>query len=598
MEIDAGFVRGSDTSESDRLQNEATPLHELFHRVQYRYLNYSSHGSWAVEGQAKFMEDQTFADLDNATGTQYLSRSNGYLGNPNWDVTTASYNASLFWKYFTERYGTSTSEPERGVDAIRYFWQAGEDGFIGTNAVEEALDDLGHGSVTFSKLFQDWIVANYTKKLATVPDPKYGYLDDDGAAPDYNDPLLTVNTSPGPGVYSTSANQSVERWGAKYFRINPTASCQVVNMQFERDSGTPVYHILVIDNNAWVDHWTSTSNDFSKTLINDGYDEIVGIVGGNGAATQVDVSYGCLADSDLTVNIVSPLETAPAFVGSILNPDKFLVRLEVTSAQNIQIEGLQAQDFDIQVGGVTADIVTGAYIQSQYWLLVQAPGQGAAGIYDLTASFGAASDTENNAVNYITVLHDDMLVIDRSGSMSTNDKFDAAKNAANLYVDATANGNKLGLVSFTGNNIEPDEDATLNFSLSTVTSAVRSGIKTAIDGLTLGNLTSIGDGIWTAYQELLASGDPTHPCIMVLLSDGIENEARLWSNIKATVTGSDCVVNTIALGPSTNEVLMQDIAFSTGGSYHYVPDGSGGAVSASSVSATEGDLAQPVGRRL
>ncbi len=590
MEIDSSFVRGSDTSESDRLQNEATPLHELFHRVEYRYGNYSSHGNWAVEGQAKFMEDQVFTDLDDAAGTQYLIRSNGYLGNPNWDVTTASYNASLFWKYFTERVGTATDEPERGVDAIRAFWEAGEAGHIGTSAVDQA-----GGPLSFSQLFRDWIVANYTKKLATVPDPKYGYLDDDGSSPDYDNPLLTVNTSPGPGSYTSSDNQAVERWGAKYFRINPTASCQVVNMQFERDSGTPVYDVLVIDNNSLVDHWTSTSHDWSKTLINDGYDEIVGIVGGYGSATQVDVSYGCLADTDLTVNIVDPLETAPAFVGSILNPDKFLVRLEVTSTQNIQIEGLQAQDFDIHVGGATADIVTGAYIQSQYWLLVQAPTQGTAGIYNITASFGAATDTENNAVNYVTVVHDDMLVIDRSGSMNTNDKFGAAKNAARLYVDATANNNKLGLVSFTGDGSEPNEDANLDYSLSTVNSTVRTDVKNAITGLALGNLTSIGDGIWTAYQELQAAGDPAHPCIMVLLSDGIENEARLWSNIKPTIVGSDCVVNTIALGPSTNEVLLQDIAYSSGGTYHYVPDGSGGSVSASAVNITPADWRNELG---
>jgi hypothetical protein len=593
MEIDASFVRGSDTSESDRLQNEATPLHELFHRVEYRYGNYSSHGSWAVEGQAKFMEDQVFADLDDAANTQYLIRSNGYLGNPNWDVTTASYNASLFWKYFTERYGTATQEPERGVDAIRHFWEAGEGGAIGTNAVTGALNALGHSSVNFSQVFRDWIAANYTKKLATVPDAKYGYIDDDGASPDYAAVALTVNTSVGPGTYTTSADQAVDRWGAKYFKISPTASCQIINMQFARDSGTPVYHILAIKDDALSHHWTSTSYNFSKTLVNDDYDEIVGIVGGYGSDTQVDVSYGCLADSDLHLNIVSPLETAPAFVGSILSPDKFLVRLEVTSTQNIQIEGLQAQDFDVLVDSAAADIVTGAYIQSQYWLLVQAPVQGAAGVYNLTASFGAATDTENNAVNYITVLHDDMLVIDRSGSMSTNDKFGAAKNAARLYADATANNNKLGLVSFTGNGTEPNEDATLNHGLATVNSAVRDAIKTQINGLTLGNLTSIGDGLWTAYQELQANGDPEHPCIIVLLSDGIENEARLWSTIKPTIVGSDCVVNTIALGPSTNEALMQDIAYSTGGSYHFVPDGSG--VFASGAGNPQGDWRNELG---
>jgi hypothetical protein len=571
MSLDAAYVRGCDPvgspTSGNCLQSKATPLHELLHRVQYKYTGFSEEkttaGNFAVEGHAKFMEDEVFADLDGASGTQYQLRSNGYLGNPNWDVTTASYNACFFWKYFTERYGTATDEPERGVDAIRHFWNESEVvGVGGIGTVNLALDSLGHPAVTFHSVFRDWIVANYTKDLGTVPAAKYGYIDDDGNP--YSSVHKTVDVSVAAGDYSTSANQAVDRWGAKYYRVRPTATCGAVSFDFERDSGTPVYHVLTIKDDELVEHWTSTSSDWSKTVVNDDYDEVVGIVGGYGTDTQVDVSYGC---ADLYVDIVDPTTLEPAFVGSILDPEKFLVRLEVTSTQSIKIEGLNAQDFDITVGTQAADIVLGAYIQSQYWLLVQAPIQTTAGDYNLTAAYGSASDTENAAVKYITVVHDDMLVVDRSGSMLLDGKLDAAKNAARLYTDATANGNMLGLTSF-------GEDATLDYGLAVVDSTVRSDVKNAIVAITttLPELTSIGDGLSTGLADLELNGDGDHPCTVVLLSDGVQTAPSYWNDVKTGVIDSPCVVDTIALGPDTDEALLQEIANLTSGNYYYVPD--------------------------
>ncbi len=567
MKIDSGYVRNDDL-----LQTKATPLHELFHRVQYKY-DKSDEDSWAVEGQAKFMEDQVFTDLDDASGTQYQLRSNSYLGSPNWDVTTASYNASLFWKYFTEQYGSATDEPELGVDAIRHYWEAGESpGVANTSSVDNALDALGYPAVTFDDVYRDWIVANYTKDLATVPDDKYAYVDDDGNP--YSSVDKALNTSIGAGDYMTMTSEMIDRWGAQYYRVTPEPSCTSINFNFDLNSGSPAYNVLAIKSDELVGHWSSTSSDWSKTIFNDGYDEVVAVVGGNGSDVDVDIGYGCV---DLSLNIVVPTTVDPAFVGSILDPEKFLVRLEVNSPQNIKVESLNAQDFGIMVGTKTADVILGAYVQSQFWLLVQAPTQDTAGDYDLSASFAAASDTEFTAIKYITVVHDDMLVIDRSASMTTNDKIGAAKNAATLYVDATADGNMLGLVSFNGDLNEPNDDAYLEEDLASVNSTVRSDLKTAIDGLVAEGWTSIGDGLYLALDRLETLGDADHPCTMVLLSDGMENEARYWDHptepsVKADVVGSDCVVDTIALGPQTDEVLLQEIANLSGGTYYYVPD--------------------------
>ncbi|MBN1660846.1 MAG: VWA domain-containing protein, partial [Anaerolineae bacterium] len=548
MEVDSGYVRGDDL-----VQSKATPLHELLHRVQYKY-DIGDEGLWAVEGHAKCMEDLVFADIDDVAGTQYQLRSNGYLGNPNWDVTTASYNACLFWKYATEQYGAATDEPEVGVDLIRRYWLAGESpGVANLTSFDHALDALGYPAVTFGHVFRQWIVANYTKDLATVPDASYSYIDDDDNP--YSPVVKSLNASIGTGDYTTLPGESINSWGAKYYRVTPEASCTAINFDFEHNSGSPAYNVITVKDDELIDHWSSTSADWSKTVVNDSYDEVVAIVGGNGGNANVDLSYGC---AELSLNIVDPTTLAPAFVGSILDPGKFLVRLEVTSPQNIKVENLNAQDFEISVGTAAADVILGAYVQSQFWLLVQAPGQAAPGDYDLTATFGTATDTEVASVKYVTYVHDDMLVIDRSGSMSIGNKIGAAKNAARLYTDATDDGNMLGLVSFTGDNIEPNEDATLNYDLTLVNSTVRNAIKTEISGIVLGNMTSIGDGLYLALDRLQAEGDPDHDCTMVLLSDGWENEARYWDypgqpSVKADVLASGCAVDTIALGPDTDE---------------------------------------------
>jgi Mg-chelatase subunit ChlD len=586
MEIDSGFVRGCDPigspTEMDCLQAKATPLHELLHRVQFTYPGFGDEwatGLFAVEGHTKFMEDEVFADMDDVPGTQYQIRSNGYLGNPNWDVTTASYNACIFWKYFAERYGSATDEPEVGVDVVRHFWQQSNVASVAEiSTVNLTLDSLGHPSVLFRDVFRDWIAANYTKDVSTVPHARYGYIDDDGNP--YSSVPTVVNANVGAGDYDTSANQSVVRWGAKYYRVQPEATCGAINFQFERDSGTPVYHVMTIKDDELIDHWTSTTYDWSKTVIDDDYDAMVAVVGGYGAATQVDVSYGC---ADLTLDIKDPTTVAPAFVGSILDPEKFLVRLAVTSTQGIKVEGLNAQDFVVTVGTRSADVILGAYVQSQYWLLVQAPTQTAAGDYDLSAAFGTASDTESVAVKYVTRVHDDMLIIDRSGSMLTDDKLGAAQNAARLYTDATANGNMLGLVSFGG-------DATLDYGLAVVNNTVRNDIKNAVSAITTSPpvLTSIGDGLSTGLTDLEANGEVDHPCAMLLLSDGVQTAESYWSDVKTDVVDSRCVVDTIALGPGTAEALLQEIASLTGGTYHYVPD-ENPAVLARGVNQTFGD---------
>lgn len=70
------------------------------------------------------------------------------------------------------------------------------------------------------------------------------------------------------------------------------------------------------------------------------------------------------------------------------------------------------------------------------------------------------------------------------------------------------------------------------------------------------------------------------------MSDGMENEPDYWSTVKASITSAGTVVHTIALGPETDQALMQEIASTTGGDYLYVDlSGASGSLTAAATAA-------------
>ena len=101
--------------------------HELFHHVQYSYIDFDdwpSWGGWTVEATARAMEDKGFDDNDSTpANTGYVAEVNKYLADPNRTLMDISYSAALFWTYLTEQLGTSMAEPSRGVEVIRDFWE-------------------------------------------------------------------------------------------------------------------------------------------------------------------------------------------------------------------------------------------------------------------------------------------------------------------------------------------------------------------------------------------------------------------------------------------------------------------------------------------
>jgi hypothetical protein len=172
---------------------------------------------------------------------------------------------------------------------------------------------------------------------------------------------------------------------------------------------------------------------------------------------------------------------------------------------------------------------------------------------------------------------DTMIVIDRSGSMGGLNKMTAAKNAATLYVDSWRTGDKIGVVSF-------DHDAVTNVTLRDWNATSRGVANTAINSLVPGGATSIGDGLFSGLNELIARGNSTHSWGLVVLSDGLENEPKWIADYLATnrlrtaAMQQVPVVHCIAIGPDANRGMLQDLAAATSGNYLYAaepPSGGG-----------------------
>ncbi len=117
-----------------------------------------------------------------------------------------------------------------------------------------------------------------------------------------------------------------------------------------------------------------------------------------------------------------------------------------------------------------------------------------------------------------------MLALDVSLSMNADDitptRFQAAQNAAKLFVKQLPQGTKIGLVSFAGYAV-----------VNQTPTANKEEVMTAIDQLDLGRGTAIGLGLREATKALPeraflgkdVQGKKLPPAVIVLLSDGRNN---------------------------------------------------------------------------
>jgi len=292
------------------------------------------------------------------------------------------------------------------------------------------------------------------------------------------------------------------------------------------------------------------------TNYNGKYEAALGETDNFNAASRQD----CVPEFD----ILQPTQTNPVNAGAYNGPDKILVQVKTATPPSSPVVYVPG-DFDVEIGGLDSPVLAVYQVFDTHFLVVNPHTQPAADYYDLEVTLqGTQSDTETRAVYYLPKLRaDQMLVIDRSGSMLDYDKIDAAKNAARAFVDHTNVGDMIGVVSF-ASSAGPAPD----YPLTTVTGDPEWDVaKAAVNGLTASGMTALGQGALLGYNQIIASGQADHDWAMALLSDGMENVAPYWGDaaVSGVIVPSRVMVHTVALGRDADRNLMAAIAGSTGG---------------------------------
>lgn len=619
VEIDSVSFRCDTTDAPIR----KTTHHEMFHTIQKNHVCDvavcgsgvgTTFGSWVSEGTARCMDDRLYADLDAATfGGSFWSQVNGVtMPSPTTSLLSRSYDSCLFWSYCCERYGSTLAEPQRGVDFMLAFWEK-----ISANGSTDALaalrDTLSDTGGELDTTFRDYAIAVYTHGMnltGIANSSLYKFVDEQqNGDPSYGTVPVTLV------VFPTSAAVNVSAYAGQYYQgsVTPGSSCQAVGFHATSDKEAG-WAVVGINSTNQVKVLSSGSGtEYGRTIIvtnSNNITKFAAVVVGYDEAINVDYDF---AKGIPGISIIRPTSVKQVFPGPAATPGRFLARVYVTGPVELEpdgvgtrsILGLETGDFTVTVGAAAATVLSAAYVGGEYWLVCQAPVQAADGAYNLTVRLcDNVSTTSNSSVQYGAVTINHVITVDRSGSMaepSTSPKLNAAKISGKLYVDAVSDSDRVGVIRFNGNGVNCDDDADLLEALD-LGSALnqRTDCRNAIDGLTATGFTSIGDGLWKSQDQLdlFPAGTDLHQ--IVLLSDGMENEARYWDTAagcaapdtaRARIEPTDTMANPIAFGPESDQDLMQDIATRTDGDYSYVDVAAGAAASAS----LSDELAAPAG---
>lgn len=261
-------------------------------------------------------------------------------------------------------------------------------------------------------------------------------------------------------------------------------------------------------------------------------------------------------------NILWPRKTSQANAGDPTAPDKLLVQVSTAVPANWP-QSYTSGDFTVTIGGQNSPVLTVYPSGDTYFLVVSPHTQSSSGPFDLSVQLGSQSDSETHAVYYLPKSpNDEVVVMDRSGSMSYDGKIEAAQNAGNAFVDMLNDGDWVGVASFA-------TTASTDYTLHEITGQpIRDAANLAINNLVATGNTALGQGAQQGYGLLTAAAHTDHDWTMVLLSDGHENETPFWSTVAGGIT--DVIVHTVALGEDANRTLLQSIAGAKDGNFFYV----------------------------
>lgn len=163
------------------------------------------------------------------------------------------------------------------------------------------------------------------------------------------------------------------------------------------------------------------------------------------------------------------------------------------------------------------------------------------------------------------------LLIDRSGSMSIEDRLTFAKLGANQFINLLSNNDGVGVTSFSSST-------SVDFPLTTITNAsTKSAATGAVNSLSASGATNIGGGLLTALGQLTPESNRSCNEIVVLLSDGDHNTGTSPDSVIPTLQREGVTVLTVGVGggiSTAGQATLQNIATQTGGQFYRVANSS------------------------
>jgi hypothetical protein len=583
MRIDPGYL--GDPQET-QLGVWETAIHEWFHWTQNCYYDIreiDAWGRWVMEGTAVYMVDARLLEIDESPDSDFLMYTSSF--GPNVLLDARTYDAGRLWMYLAEQLGLPLAEPARGVNFIRHLFAS--IGLLGTPdsiaALRIAIQGLGSDR-SLEELFRDFAIANYTKQLVLDDLPlevrdRYRYFDESEAGGGTIYGEMHVPSSNTDFGFDVDKPAEVKGWGAEYFsmKADTFGDCSAIGMRGVAEDDREVYWVLLGLKERGAGEGVARiasrrGSSFHHAFMNsaaDPFSRLVAIAVAFDRSADVKVAFG---GGQPIVEIVSPRNPPaplPPDPVCVRPGESFGVEIRVSGPATLtapgpggssSLSGLGKADFRVTLVRSTSPNdelpVAISFVHrvaaGTYALTCVAPpdieitDQGI--LFDLKVCVcplevglcGGDVTREIQAVRVGDFVTHQVLALDVSGSMSHENKFSAAKTMARFLINSSGASNLMGLVTFAGNGEEAppfgtcDTDATLapGGLMSMTSSQDRNALLNLLEtgvGPPQGN-TSIGDGLLTALGALLGPGDPPDKKRILLLTDGMENEAAFWES--------------------------------------------------------------------
>ena len=154
------------------------------------------------------------------------------------------------------------------------------------------------------------------------------------------------------------------------------------------------------------------------------------------------------------------------------------------------------------------------------------------------------------------------LVLDTSGSMD-GDAIDALRASAREVVGKMRDGDRIAVVAF-------HSKVDVLVPTTPLDASTRARIDRAIAQIRARGTTDLVGGLAAGAQQVQAAGVPDAIHRIVLLSDGVPNQAAQLPQLIAQLHTQQIAVTTLGFGIDYDTAVMTRIANDTGGNFHYV----------------------------